>query len=139
MANEIILTGWKEFQGKLNKLPKEVIEQADAIVEDHALDWEERAKVSAPVDKGFLRQGIRANKVSDMNWQVLSNVNYSPYREWGTGTKVRVPSELQRYAIQFKGKRSVIGSRPTPYFFIHKQPIEQSLINSLRQLVETPK
>lgn len=61
------------------------------------------AKRFAPVDKGGLRSGIRPyNK--GLSGEVVASKEYSPYQEFGTGTKVNVPSELTDYAMQFKGR-----------------------------------
>jgi len=37
--------------------------------------------------------------------ELISNVYYAPYIEFGTGAKVRVPAELNNYASQFRGKK----------------------------------
>jgi hypothetical protein len=104
MANEIILSGFKEFANKLKSLPKEIKEQGAAHVEDAALNWEERAKQAAPVDQGFLRSGIGAHKTGEMTWEVNSSSEESAWMEWGTGHHAKIPADLAAYAQQFKGK-----------------------------------
>jgi hypothetical protein len=75
------------------------------------------AKMNAPVDKGRLRNSIRPfNK--GMTGEVVVGASYGPYQEYGTGTKVRVPSELSSYAMQFKGAGiRQVNLRPQPYFY----------------------
>ncbi len=106
MANQVVLTGFKEFQDKLKNLPKTVQSEVNRNVQDAAEMWEEFAVADAPSDQGLLRQSIAAVKVEDGIWDVVSPQEYSAYVEWGTRTKVNVPADLQSYAQQFKGSGS---------------------------------
>jgi hypothetical protein len=137
VPNQVTILGFKEFQTKLAKLPTEIREEADGFVEDAALDWAERAKLDAPFDTGFLAKHITPKPVQQMEWEVISSMFYSPYVEWGTGTRVSVPSELTNYALQFKGKIKVVGRYPHPFFFIQIPIIEKELFNNLNILVHT--
>ena len=82
------------------------------------------AKQNAPVDKGGLKASIRPyNK--GMTGEVVVGAEYGPYQEYGTGTKVQVPSELSGYAMQFKGAGiRQVNLRPQPFlypaFFINR-------------------
>ena len=82
------------------------------------------AKQNAPVDKGGLKASIRPyNK--GMTGEVVVGASYGPYQEYGTGTKVKVPSELSSYAMQFKGAGvRQVNLMPQPYlypaFFINR-------------------
>lgn len=135
MPNSI--TGFKEFQAKLKNLPTYIKREADGFVEDAALQWEQLAKQAAPVDTNNLRGKISVlPKTKDMRRDVVSPVEYSAYMEWGTGTRVNVPVGLQEYALQFKGKKSVIGVYPHPYFFIQQPLVSKSLIEDLKQLLK---
>lgn len=88
---------------------------------------ERRAKSFAPVDKGFLRGSISAQSSSDrMSFEVSAGekisrgvkVKYAPFVEFGTGTKVSVPADVAKYALQFKGKGiRKVNQRAQPYFF----------------------
>lgn len=165
MASGVTLKGFGEFQDKLEKLPKELIEEADFLVKDAAALWEERAKQDAPVDQGRLRQQISSFKRDSGNWEIVSASDYSAFLEWGTKTKVRVPAELVSYAMQFKGITRPGGAKaiyewcrrvgipqnvwvfvylsimrygvtPHPFFF-HQAPIvEKQLMDDLKQLIE---
>ena len=75
------------------------------------------AKQNAPVDKGGLKASIRPfNK--GMTGEIVVGASYGPYQEYGTGTKVRVPSELSSYAMQFKGAGvRQVNLRPQPYLY----------------------
>lgn len=71
-------------------------------------------------------------KAAGKTGEVIVGVEYGPYVEFGTGSKVRVPQELKDYAMQFKGKgiRNV-NIRPQPYlypaFFINRDRLIKKL------------
>lgn len=129
--------GFKEFQAKLKALPNDLQTLADVYVQDAGLEWEQKAKRSAPVNFGQLRGSISSQKTGNMSAEITSAKLYSPYVEWGTGTRVKVPTELQSYAIQFKGQKKVVGRYPKPFFFIHKEPIKKELYEKLNKLLNT--
>ena len=82
------------------------------------------AKQNAPVDRDGLKASIRPyNK--GMTGEVVVGASYGPYQEYGTGTRVKVPSELSAYAMQFKGAGvRQVNLRAQPYlypaFFINR-------------------
>ena len=139
MSNVIRLEGFKELQGKLKRLPSDLKKTADAYVQLAAQDWEGRAKRAAPVQVGNIGGNLQGNinsaKKGEMIAEVTSGAFYSPYVEWGTGTRVKVPAELQSYAIQFKGIKKVIGRYPKPFFFVQKPIIQKELIERLKKLI----
>lgn len=130
--------GFNEFRAKLNNLPKNMEKVVGAYVRDAALDWEQRAKRSAPVDNGFLRGQITSKSTGVFSAVVTSNQFYSPYVEWGTGTRVQVPVDLAQYALQFKGVKKVVGRFPKPFFFIQKPLIEKELFGKITKFLNTP-
>lgn len=138
MANEIRLEGFDKFRNKLNSLPSYLLNKAAAIVQDEGRRWAGLAKRSAPVNFGKLRGEIQAVPVAPLTIEVISPIKYSPYVEWGTGTKVSVPADLVNYALQFKGVRKVIGQVPHAYFFIHKESVKSSLNARLEKVLNTP-
>ena len=137
MSSGVNIIGFKEFQAKLKALPNDLQAKADLFVQDAGLEWEQKAKRAAPVNFGQLRGSISSQKIGNMRSEITSAKLYSPYVEWGTGTRVSVPVELQSYAIQFKGKKKVIGRFPKPFFFIHKEPIKKELYEKLNKLLNT--
>jgi hypothetical protein len=139
MASGVNTIGFTEFIDKLNKLPADIQEEADGYVLDAALLWEEKAQLAAPVGQGFLKAGIRGFMTGNLQAEVVSNVLYSAYVEWGTGTRVSVPADLKDYAIQFKGKKQTIGRYPNPYFFIQRPIVEKQLFEDLTKMLETPR
>lgn len=80
----IRLEGFKEFNGKLNQLPKRLQSRSSAIVKDVASQWARDAKRAAPKDQGKLIGQIQAVKVNDTTYEVISPSAYSQYVEFGT-------------------------------------------------------
>jgi len=138
VSSEIKLSGFKEFENKLNNLPAKLSVKADAFVQRAAQDWALLAARNAPVKTNTLRGRIQAVPKGQMNAEVLSPVRYSPYVEWGTGERVVVPVDLVNYALKFKTGKRTIGRYPHAYFFIHKQGIAQALFAKLNNLLNTP-
>ena len=159
----IRLDGFKEFGKKLSDLPKNIQVKADAIVKDSASEWARNSKRAAPKDQGKLAGQIQAVSVAPGVSEVVSPVDYSPFVEWGTKTRVRVPAELQAYAQQFKGAKGgdakkfiydwckrkgidkrywflvyksvmVKGITPHPFFFIQRPIIEPKFKDRLSKI-----
>jgi HK97 gp10 family phage protein len=73
---------------------------AESIVAD--------AKIRAPVNYGQLRQSI-GNTTARVGFNrsfVFANAPYSPFVEFGTGARVKVPKGFEQLASQFKGRQS---------------------------------
>jgi hypothetical protein len=65
-----------------------------------------------------LRQNIRVGTVTELEAEGRSDAEYSAYVEFGTGGLVDVPTGLEGYAMQFKGKGiRQINLAPRPFFF----------------------
>lgn len=103
---DIELTGWDEFINKAGGLPRELREEFAGEVEDAANHWETLAKNAAPVDQGLLQQNIKAEFVSDLEWNITAGQEYAPFQEFGTKSKVNIPAGLEAYAAEFKGQGS---------------------------------
>ena len=72
----------------LDKLPRELDVDVEAVLEANAQDIELEAKRFAPVDTGKLRQSIKATKISDKTYKIAANETglapYAPFVEYGT-------------------------------------------------------
>lgn len=164
--NRIILQGYARYLRLLREAPKAVQSEIARVIKDAADVWEGKAKASAPTDQGRLKQSITNNAIPG-GYEVFVNVDYAPYMEWGTKTKVNVPVELKGYASQFKGrkgggqaKRAIYdwckrvgvpperwwlvyvhimryGVKPQPFFFIHRASVTKQLLGDLQQLVDS--
>jgi HK97 gp10 family phage protein len=167
MPANITFIGFKEFRNKLHALPGVVTKEVDAVVQIAGSQWEQLAKSGAPVDQGRLRANITNKKTGEMSNEVSSPVEYSPYVEFGTKTRVQVPADLQTYANQFKGGRGggnakemiyewmkrvgipperqwivyisimVKGIRPHPFFFPPAPIVEKQLFSDIKHVLDT--
>jgi hypothetical protein len=166
MPNQVTITGFKEYQAKLDRLAKEFPDDLDEVSHNAARTWARNADRDAPRDFGKLAGRIEEAPVSPGIWDVNSPQEYSPYMEWGTKSRVSVPAELQSYAAQFKRKGppggaqaiydwarrvgipqnawifvylSIIrkGVHPHPFFFKQRPIVEKQLITDLQQIIET--
>jgi len=86
------------------------------------LDISRKAKQAAPVDKGTLKQSIRA-EVKGKTVEVIAGAKYAPYVEFGTGGLVKLDDMLElgipsSYAEQFRGQGiKEVNLPPRPFFF----------------------
>lgn len=97
------IKGFQDVLTRLERAPNTIVQEVNRELKDSADRIARNAKRDAPVDEGRLRNEISVVKVSETQYDVVSPVSYSPFIEWGTRRKVRVPSELASYAAKFKG------------------------------------
>jgi HK97 gp10 family phage protein len=93
----------KAIQGLKNR-SKAVVNEVDVALNESANIIANNAVRDAPKDESRLTQSISATKQGRLSYKVVADVFYAPYIEWGTKTKIRVPSEQQAIAAQYKGK-----------------------------------
>lgn len=110
MASSINLIGFDRFGDKLKGLPKQVEKEIGAEIRFAAREWEGRATRSAPADQGRLRGEIKSFSISPLSAEIVANVDYAAFIEWGTKTKVRVPPDMATYAATFRGGRKGAGN-----------------------------
>ena len=166
MPNAVTLTGWKEFEDKCKGLPAVLTKEIGLEVEASAQFWASGAKRDAPVDQGFLRGLITSKKTGPMTAEATSPAEYSAYMEWGTKTRVKVPSELQACAEEFRSKGSIgakkmiyawmervgipkqfqfivflsiitKGIHPHPFFFVQMPKVEEYLKKNVQNILNT--
>lgn len=135
MPNKVTLVGFDDFIQKMKGLPKQFLDEIDGEVLETGREWEQRAKMDAPVDLGALRANITTHQPKYLEAEVSSRMEYSAYVEWGTGTRVSVPAELADYAIQFKGTKQTVGRYPHPFFFIQRPFVEKFFIEQLKRVL----
>lgn len=141
MAVPFRLDGLEALQKKLASLPKHLEDQVDAELKASCDVIVRNAKRDAPVDTGFLRNGISAAKVARLNYEVVSLMRYSAYVEFGTGLGVLVPTDLIAFAAQFKGKGRNItkGMNAQPFFFKNFYLEKPKLVARIKKIVTTVK
>lgn len=103
MANIITIRGARELEKRLRNLDKQIQAEVGEETFQAAKSWEQKAKQDAPVDQGLLRSQIKGSKTGKLASEVASPAEHSAYLEFGTKSKVSIPSDLQAYAAQFRG------------------------------------
>ncbi|MGN6436873.1 MAG: hypothetical protein ACTHMM_10085 [Agriterribacter sp.] len=111
----------KDLQNKAKEVQQEVALELDAS----ALKMAEDAQTQAPTDMGVLKQGISHRKIDELNYEVVSQVSYSPFIEFGTKSKVKIPSGLQDVAAQFRGAKSEGDAKKMIYDWCKRKGIEE--------------
>jgi hypothetical protein len=100
--------GLEKLKARIKALPKDV--QEEVVGEIQAWGSEVNNAQLANIsqqniqDLGALQQNTKAVYNTE-GVELISNVYYAPFIEFGTGAKVKVPAELNDYAIQFKGQK----------------------------------
>ena len=141
---KVNLIGFKELEAKLKNAPKELKDEVGVRVQLAGESFLRLAKRS--LASGMLKHPTGALEGSitkfpsgtstQLHCEVVAQKHYAPYVEWGTITKVRVPSELASYAAQFKGRglKKNGGISPRPFFFKHIPTVRNELIEDLKEL-----
>lgn len=121
---KVNVIGFKELEAKLNKASANIKKEVGAEIQFAGERLTELAvkELSSGIlthPTGQLAGSIRPLKTGELTVEVAVGKEYAPYVEWGTITKVQVPSELADYAAQFKGKglKKNGGMSPRPFFF----------------------
>jgi HK97 gp10 family phage protein len=116
------------FYKYLKDLEGDVADYVRAEIEDSILAIETDAANDVPVDTGTLKNSIQSTPIKISKNEITGGVEvgaeYSPYVEFGTGTRVKVPSELSAFASQYKGdgiKEVNLPARPFFYPAVYKQ------------------
>tara|TARA_R110000796_G_scaffold251767_1_gene383926 strand:+ start:691 stop:1131 length:441 start_codon:yes stop_codon:yes gene_type:complete len=140
------IKGLQKLLKKFETLDKEIIKNVKDTIEGAAQDIEVDAKVAAPVFNGTsggdLRLGIKAQPIAgkEMGYRVVAKEKYSAFMEFGTGGRVKVPTELKEVAIQFKGKGiREVNIQPRPFLYPAFVKNRKILIKDLKDYLKTLK
>lgn len=98
------LEGLRDVLKDIQNIADDIKEEIDIEMESKVTEMEAIARRNAPDDIGFLRSKITKNRAGLLDYELISQAFYSPYLEFGTKTYVKVPSGLENYAAQFRGK-----------------------------------
>jgi hypothetical protein len=133
----IQVQGLDSLRKKFGQIPTKVTARLDIEMGALANDYENRAAEAAPVDTGRLKGGISSYRIGSLNHEVVSQMPYSAYVEFGTITHVNVPADLVQYAAKFKGKgiNKSGGMRAHPFFFPHLPWARTELIKRSEKVV----
>jgi HK97 gp10 family phage protein len=133
------------FYKYLKNLEDDVADYVRAEVEDSMLAIESEAANKVAVDTGALKNSIQSMPIKISKNQITGGVEvgaaYAPYVEFGTGTRVKVPSELSDFAAQYKGdgvKEVNLPARPFFYPEVFKQRTElpKNIERTLKKLLD---
>jgi len=132
--------GLKETIAKLGDAGDEIKAKVDFTIGVNTEAMASEAKQRAPVDTGRLRSSISSNKVKDYLYELVAQVDYAPYLEFGTGnfaaTYVKsIEPEWEQLAAQFiKTGDGTIKERP--YLYPSYKRILPILYKDLEQIVD---
>lgn len=128
--------GLKELQGKLKELPKTIEQRIDGEIKATVLDINGEQVARAPINAGELRRKIGWDETGKMQYELFSLAPYSAYVEFGTGALVDMPSGLEDYAMQFKGKGIKQVNLPArPYFFSPFLSEKEALLKRIKAII----
>ena len=118
--------GLNKLIKRIEKAEKDVERKISKEIESTTLIARNTAIENAPKDKGQLRQGINFKKLKNTAFQLFSQMHYTIPQEFGTGSKIDVPTDIPESLRQagLKFKFSKFGaSNPrsiTPKLFMTK-------------------
>ena len=124
------------FKSWINSVSKETRANVQNAVEASVYDLRRRAVQFAPHDKGFLKAKSYQRLSSDrLSGEVGFMVHYAPYQEFGTGSMVKVSSDVKEFAMQFKGKGiRRVNMRPHPFLLPSLRMASRQLIHRINKL-----
>ena len=104
---ETLMEFAKNYWTSITQKSEEIQGKIKAQINKSALAIETGAKIKVKTDQGRLNTSILA-KFSDggLTSLVGTDVDYAPFVEFGTKSKVEIPAGLEAYAMQFKGSKS---------------------------------
>ena len=102
------IDGLEKLKARIKELPKDVQEEVVGEIQawGNEVNGAQLALISQQKiqDLGALQQNTKAVPNPD-GVELISNVYYAPFIEFGTGAKVKVPSEVANYAARFRGQK----------------------------------
>jgi HK97 gp10 family phage protein len=103
------IKGFAQLEKRLKAVPAKIKKEVSGELQDGARRINAKQLRLAPVDEGGLKQGTIYKKVNELQVDLTSSKHYTPFTEFGTKRRVRIPPELQDYAKQFNLKGPNIG------------------------------
>lgn len=126
---------------KVDALEPQLKKKAELAINASALRIESDAKRRVPVDTGTLRSSIKTEKLGGVGRRVYTLVEYAPFVEFGTRSKVKTTIEGVDYssvAKQFKRSSGGGGSvSPRPYLFPAFEIEKPNLIKNLKKIIRS--
>jgi HK97 gp10 family phage protein len=138
MASEMNVFCIDKLITELKNYSEKVNTDINNSVKAAALNVETRAKMDCPVDMGTLRSSINTRPIKDEDgygYEVFTPLEYAPYVEFGTGTRVSIPTGYEEYAMQFKGQKSIAGMNAQPYLIPNFEMEKEALISNIKKII----
>lgn len=130
---------FKRVMRRVDALTPKMKKKAEFLINASALKIESDAKHRVPTDTGRLRSSIKTEKFGGVGRRVYTNVEYAPYVEFGTKSRVETTISGVDYsdvAIQFKKSNGGLGGvSARPYLFPAFEAEKPKLIKNLKRLM----
>jgi len=138
MASEINVFGIDKLIGELKNYSEKVYTGIDNAMQESARNVQRQAIMDAPSDMSTLRRSIQVKPIKEETWsgyEIFSLLPYAPYVEFGTGTRVSIPTGYEEYAMQFKGQKDIAGMNAQPYLIPNFEMEKANLMANLKKIV----
>jgi hypothetical protein len=138
MASEINVFGIDKLIGELKNYSEKVYTNIDNAMQESARNVQRQAIMDAPSDMSTLRRSIEVKPIKEETWsgyEIFSLLPYAPYVEFGTGTRVTIPTGYEEYAMQFKGQKEIVGMNAQPYLIPNFEMEKANLMANLKKIV----
>jgi hypothetical protein len=138
MASEMNVFGIDKLIGELKNYSEKVYTNIDNAMQESARNVQKQAIMDAPSDMSTLRRSIEVKPIKEETWsgyEIFSLLPYAPYVEFGTGTRVTIPTGYEEYAMQFKGQKEIAGMNAQPYLIPNFEMEKSNLMANLKKIV----
>ena len=138
MASEMNVFGIDKLIGELKNYSEKVYTNIDNAMQESARNVQRQAIMDAPSDMSTLRRSIQVKPIKEETWsgyEIFSLLPYAPYVEFGTGTRVTIPTGYEEYAMQFKGQKEIVGMNAQPYLIPNFEMEKANLMANLKKMV----
>ena len=138
MASEMNVFGIDKLIGELKNYSEKVYINIDNAMQESARNVQRQAIMDAPSDMSTLRRSIQVKPLKEETWsgyEIFSLLPYAPYVEFGTGTRVTIPTGYEEYAMQFKGQKEIVGMNAQPYLIPNFEMEKANLMANLKKIV----
>jgi len=138
MASEMNVFGIDKLIGELKNYNEKVYIGIDNAMQESARNVQRQAIMDAPSNMGTLRRSIDVKPIKEESWsgyEIFSLLPYAPYVEFGTGTRVTIPTGYEEYAMQFKGQKEIVGMNAQPYLIPNFEMEKANLMANLKKIV----
>ena len=138
MASEMNVFGIDKLIGELKNYSEKVYTNIDNAMQESARNVQRQAIMDAPSDMSTLRRSIQVKPIKEETWsgyEIFSLLPYAPYVEFGTGTRVTIPTGYEEYAMQFKGQKEIVGMNAQPYLIPNFEMEKMALIENMKKII----